>query len=346
MPYIEGRIVYVDPLRLVCDAIGIDGINLYEDVQYTNKGLKQSGDILHPEIGDVIIVELAEHGQKYLYKYYGQRTTTTKNLMAIQVGRGGNPNLNTNFPGDHVLTGPDGAWLSLLRGGLAGMGSSPLCQTLYLGLESLIRSVCQSYDVISAGSRIFSINTDNGIVTRLCFSGSDQLTADGYNNNPDATSENFEYQIDITSDAMTFFIGEIDDTTGKRVNNLTISLKPTGDVEFTCGPFIQGGLYSSGSFDIQMVDSGGKILYNKSVANNSLTHTDGGDKVLVKEVIDGNVIRTVTGDVYEMIKGTLEQNLNVHRKTVTINDLSTTINKVTAGFNMDSIQATPNAGIN
>lgn len=345
MQFVEGRIVYVDPSRLVCDAVGIDGHNLYEDIQYSNSGLKQSGSLYHPEISDVIIIELKEHGQKYLYKYYGQRTTTTQNLTAIQVGRGGNLNLNTNFPGDHVMTGPDGAWLSLLRGGLAGMGSSPLCQTLYMGLENLIRTVCQSYDVIGAGCRIFSTNTPEGVITRLCFSGTDQLTAEGYNSNPEATSENFEYQIDITKDAMTFFIGTIDPKTFKRVNNLTITLKPSGDVIYTCGKYIQGAMYSTGSIEFNILDSKQKSLYNMSIAHNDGLHAGGQDKVLLKETIIGDIIRNITGNVTEKISGTHETNRNLVIETANIFDTSATLKKMAVGFNMDSIQTTPSSGI-
>ena len=36
MSFTEGRIVYVDPTRLCCDAIGIDGSNYYEDITSTS----------------------------------------------------------------------------------------------------------------------------------------------------------------------------------------------------------------------------------------------------------------------------------------------------------------------
>lgn len=341
MKYTEGRIIYVDPSRLCCDAIAIDGFNFFEDIQYADSGLKQTGNILHPEVGDVITVEFSEDGQAKLHRYYSQRTRDNNNLTQFKAGLGGVLNINNIIPGDRTITGPDGSWLNLLRGRLASIGSTPLCQTVYVGLEGLIRTVCQNYDAIGSGFRIFSVNSgEAGITTRLCFSGTDQFLANAVQTNADALSENYEYQIDITSSGMTFFIGNIDPDSGKRVNNLVITLSPTGDVNYQVGQNIQGALYSNGGMSFYILDNSNNILYNKSIST-----TSDFSKIFMKEIIKGDVVREIDGNLSELITGTHTSNKDTEVSVVNTKDATITINKASIGLNVKDLSVTYNPGL-
>ena len=344
MRYVECRIVLVFPDRLCLDAIGINGYDFFEDISYSNSGMKQSGDLSHPESGDVILVELVDDNQAKLHKFYTQRSKDSSNMTNFHAGQGGPLNLKDQLPGDRTLTGPDGAWLYLLRGSLASMGTTPLCQTVYLGLENLIRTVCSQYEAIGSGFRVYSVNTDEGIVTRLCFSGSDQLVSKGIADNPLSLSENFEYEIDITSKGMTWFIGNIDPTTGKRINNFVLTINPSGEVHFLVGQNIQGALYPTGACTFKILDDNHNILYNKSIATNTLDGK-GAKNVLVKEVVVGDIVRQVTGNVFDQITGIHESNSHIRIATSVIQDISTTISKHSASVNLDNIETTPKSGI-
>lgn len=338
MRYLETRIIYVDPSRGVFDSITIDGYNWCKDVCYINSGLKLSGDVLIPEIGDIAIVSLEEDGQAIFHKYYKARTIDDNKLTKFIYGLGGNFKSNELINGDHTITGPDGAWLNLMRGGLAGVGVSSLCQTVYVALEGLIRTISQNVDFISSGIRFYSVNDNGSIITRACFSSSDRHFATGAQNNEDAVSENFEYQIDITKDGMTFFVGDIDSTTKKRNNNLVITLKPSGDINLQCGAQIIFDLYSNGGLSYKVVDQDHKIIYNKTVATN-------GDRVLVKEIVKGDVVRYVDGNIQEQATGTIDRQAQSLSNSATFIDNNSTTIRNSTGLNIKEIDLAPNANV-
>ena len=223
----------------------LDGISNFKDIKYINKGLMQSGDIYHPEIGDVVTIELDAAGQAKIKEFYSATTRNEYNQISYTPGK--SPFPDKSLPGDRKITGPDGAYLALDRGNRARLAGGPLAQTVYFGLEGLIRTICQNYEAIGSGFRVFSINNDGKVTTRLCFSSSDTYASQGFNNNENAESENFEYEIDITEDGISLFVGEIDAATGKRKNNFVGSINRAGDFNCTCGDFIQLSAYSNGS---------------------------------------------------------------------------------------------------
>ena len=127
-------------------------------------------------------------------KFYSARRYDEYGLVNNMVGK---KNIGTELPGDRITSGPDGAFLKILRGGIAGVGASPVAQTIYSALEGFVRTVALNYEVISAGSRIYSINDNGNITTRLCFNSKAKFFTEGANNNSGAEAENFEYQIDF-----------------------------------------------------------------------------------------------------------------------------------------------------
>lgn len=335
MKFMDCRIIFSDPSRHCCDAISTDGINLFENVNYAETGLKQSGKDYHPEIGDIIVIELSDDGQVRLHKYYSYVHSDSNKETSFQVGSGPSLNKNRELSGDLALTGPDGSWLNLIRGRLAGVGAGPMAQTIWAGMEGLIRNVAMNYDTIGSGLRLFSINDNGNVTTRLCFSGTDQLVTTGYNENPLSSSENFEYQFDITKDGFTIFVGNIDPTTHKRINNLTITFNPQGDIQVISGKNTIFNMYSSGASSFKMFDDLKNIVYNKSVALVP-NHTS----AFVKEYIKGNVVRKIEGNLDEEITGHHHKKVDTNMVNANIIDNTTVVNKTSSSLNIPSLEST------
>lgn len=335
MRYLDARIIYVDTSRLVCDAISIDGMTWIEDILYSNSGLKDSGDLYNIEIGDVIVVEIGEDGQSKLFKHYEGRKYNQDGLLESVVGIGGYLPKNKMLPGDRCITGPDGAFLNLLRGGFAAVGSSPLAQTIYLAIEGLVRTVAQNYEMISSGSRIYSINDAGKITTRACFNTTDICFSKGAKENKLLESENFEYQIDFTEDGLTIFVGDIDESTNKRNNNLVITLKRSGDINLICGKNIIFDIYSNGSCSFKMIDENQNIVYNKTVATSN-------GYSLVKEIMKGDFIRSIDGNFIEEITGSYERRSEISNSVSSINSINADLNIKSVGINMEEVQTKPN----
>lgn len=338
MNFHDARIIYIDVNRMCCDTISIDGNFYTEDVSYTNTGLKKSGALEHPELGDVAVIGTDDDGGSSIVRWYTARTTDDNNLTKFIAGHGGNLALNKHLPGDRVISGPDGAWLSLLRGKLATVGSSPLCQTIYAGVEGLIRTVCQNYDAMGSGFRVFSINSGDEVLTRLCFSGSDRNFVAGANTNEDAMSENFEYQIDFNKEGITLFVGDIDPITKKRNPNLTAYLKPNGDIKVVCGKNIIYDIFANGIMVTTVVDDSHKTVYEKTVGQIA-------GMALLEEKITGDVVRIITGNLYQSISGELVTDAALVRNKADVIDNVSKINIKKTGINDSKIEIAPDSKV-
>jgi hypothetical protein len=250
------------------------------------------------------------------------------------VGKAG---IGTELPGDRILSGPDGAILKLLRGGYAGIGASPLAQTIYLAIEGLVRTVAQNYELISSGTRCYSTNDAGNIITRLCFNSQEKFFSEGANENDGAEAENFEYQVEFSKDGFNIFVGEISED-GKRINNLVIRMEQSGDLHVLCGKYIIFNMYSNGGISLKMVDDNNNLVYNKSVAT-----ADG--MALINEVIKGDVVRYIDGNIYEEITG--DRNIKAAMSSVaaTVIESNSTLMKNDTGMNIDEINAAPVSGM-
>lgn len=337
MSYIQARIIYVDAIRNRFDAIALNGSGFYSDVEYLKTGSREKGEVDQPEIGDMAVLNSLKDGCYELERYYHQRSFNADSGLpsSVDIGRGASP-LAPNLPGDWQRRGPDGAFMSLLRGVTANLGAGPLCQTLYLGLEGLIRTVCQNYEAIGSGFRVFSINDGGEIMTRLCFSSKDHFVSRGVNENEEAFTENFEYQFDITADGFSLFVGEINPDTGKRHNNFILNIKQSGDLRVCIGEKTIFSIYDNGCAEFDVIDNSGKSLYHKSVA------TDG-VQALVEERIIGNYIRTVDGNLTENVTGDYQRKANNEITISNISDRTTVLNKQSATITVKDLEPAPSA---
>ena len=332
---LDAKVVYVDTDRKCCDAITIDGRSFIEDISYSNTGFKESGNIHHIESGDVIVVEIGEDGQAKMKKFYVARQTNDDNQPTFSGNGAQVPARVRELPGDQTISGPDGAFMSVLRGKLLSLGAGPLAQTLYSGLEGLVRTICQNYDFVSSGARIYTLNNNGDILTRVCISSTDLHMIKGATDNAESISENFEYQIDFSKDGISFFVGEIDKDSGKRKNNLVINIKQIGDISIICGDNIVFNMYSNGGITTKMIDNSGKVVYNKSVATN-------GEKVLMKEILTGDVIRLIDGNMFEEVTGMRSQKVDASILSASTIDNTSRINRSAAGINIKDLETVPN----
>jgi hypothetical protein len=67
------------------------------------------------------------------------------------VHRGEGPVVNE---GDQVMSGPDGNFIALRRGGVVEIGASPTAQRLYIPLQSVIRDIASGYSLNTAGGSL------------------------------------------------------------------------------------------------------------------------------------------------------------------------------------------------
>jgi len=339
MPFMHCRTCYVDTSRLVFDAISFDGNSFFKDVTYTNTGLKQSGSVAHMEVGDTVVIDVQGQGVNKLLEHYGSRQENKDGQVQNTVGRGGAPEAHRALPGDHFLSGPDGAFLELLRGGFAAIGASPLCQTLYLAVENLIRTVSLNSEAVTSGSRIFTIN-DNGVVTtRACFNSTDVCFSKGALTNPSLESENFEFQFDLTADGFTMFVGELDEETNKRKNQFVFTAKQNGDLHVISGDRILFSMYPSGALTFKMVDENRNVIYDKSVITTSE------DRVVVQETIKGDYVRLVDGDVYDEVTGTRNSKAALDHTAANVIEQSSMMNRKKSGMNISEIDIVPDTRV-
>lgn len=157
----------------------------------------------------------------------------------------------------------------------------------------------------------------------------------GATDNAESISENFEYQIDFSKDGISFFVGEIDKDSGKRKNNLVINIKQIGDISIICGDNIVFNMYSNGGITTKMVDNSGKVVYNRSVATN-------GEKVLMKEILTGDVIRFIDGNMFEEVTGMRSQKVDASILSASTIDNTSRINRSAAGINIKDLETVPN----
>ena len=344
MKLIDARVIFIDTNRNCLDAISTDGVSFLEDISYSKIGNKASGMEQIPEIGSLVVVKLSEDGQAEIYKNYQGRTRNDDSLVKFKNSLSDRE--KTSLPGDQGMTGPDGSFIKLLRGKVLQAGASPLCQTLYFGIENLIRTVCENYEAFGSGFRIYSHNVDGKIITRLCFTSLDTSIVNASIENTEAMSENFEYQIDITENNFVIFCGVLDPISKKRQNRIILELNPKDGISLKLGENISEDKQSThlyagfdGAISVELFDDNNKVIYNKSVA----TAGSGLSKVLVNEYINGDIVRLITGDLIEEIRGTHSAKITNQNIVAKIINKNSTLHRNTSGAFEDSINVSPSA---
>ncbi len=287
------KIVFVHPDRKVCDATTMDGYKYITDIQYSDLGVANGGAEITPNMGDVVVIESDSFNNHKIVERKPHRVSVD-GFPGYQTAHPGN-----QLPGDQTLFGPDGSFLKALRGQFASIGANPMCQTMFIGLEGLIRTLTKNYEFISSGARFYSINDNGKVTNRLVMTSEDSLLAKG-----DQTSELFELQIDLTEDGFSMIYGVPDQEKGTRTNKFLLNINSEEGLNIQFGDDVSNKKISTEfyiSFDgvvsFNLYSPNGIPVYTKNFT------TTEHDTVLINEFIDGTVIRKITGNLEEEVGG-------------------------------------------
>ena len=320
--YMIGTITYVDTKNCICHAVSDDGYRFPKNIQYLNVSSDGAGEIHHPSSGDTWVIKQMPDGSNFLEEQF----------TVSQVDEQGKPTRNLGIyskfmPGDKVWLAKGGAFLQLLRNGLTKIGVTPLCQIVFIKLESYTRWISRNIEILSSGFRLYSVNKDGENVTRLSLFLTDAMTS----KNRDQSSASSDFEIQVGKNAITIFFGS-KDKDGLRVNSGEINIETTGDVYLkqydkdrpTSKTLLRRVKYTAdGCSEDTVYGKFNEAIYNKKILRmkNAIESLNGvyrpkskleSPLVSVSEWIAGDYSLIADGNV----KFTAGQNLNVNGQNV------------------------------
>jgi len=146
-----GRIVNINPGRGTVDfrsqmsnqdRIDIPYLMPYYD-QYEGTGI-----YFNPEVGTTCICGTTSDGNSLIVGFVG----VDENGSYLC----GRPQGN---PGDITITGRDGNFMHIRRGGIVQIGSKSICQTVYIPIRNILQHFCENFELYSlAGTAKFSVD--------------------------------------------------------------------------------------------------------------------------------------------------------------------------------------------
>ena len=301
--YVNATINYVDTERNVLDAISDDGMRFFSKCQYLSVNPDGSGSIDHPSAGNTCVIKVQSDGSCYVEKIYNLCAVDENGVPVRNLGR------NAKFmPGDKVWLAKGGAMLALLRNGLVKIGVSPLCQMIFMKLESYTRWVSRNIEVNASGFRFYSVNDKGTNVTRLSIFLEDAMSKELR----DKSSECSDFEFVVKDKAITLMAGP-KDANGLRINRTMISLlqdgsltlyqadkdsKPTQRVRYT----------PDGSSEHLVYQPDRTPIYKKTVLRNPLNQKP---FVMVKEEVNGSYDLTVENGSFNL---TTSEDILLHSK--------------------------------
>jgi hypothetical protein len=306
--FVDAIIYYVDTINNVFDAISKDQIRHIKKCQYLEINPDGSGQIHHPSAGNCCIVRICPDQSQYLERIYTPSNVNENGIPTINLG----PNANF-MPGDKVWLAKGGAFLQLLRAGLTKIGVTPVCQMIFMKLESYTRWISRNIEILASGFRFYSVNEDGVTSTRLSFFLTDAMNTI----QRDQSSNASDFEIQVAKNAITIFFGP-KDKDGNRINAGELSLETTGDVYLrqydaskpTAKTIIRRVKYTAdGCSEDTIYGNKNEIFYQKNITRLKAA-IDGQSSpfvpktplqcpmVNVSELIVGNYTLTVDGDFH------------------------------------------------
>jgi len=159
-----GVIVAVDTEECVCTVRTETSEIFHENIPTATPGIHQesgTGLSYFPQGGETVLILTTGDGKRFILAYI----PTMDDGGSFDAGR-----INNN-PGDWKITGADGNFLDILRGGIVRLGSSNVCQTIYIPTRSLIHQISENLIIDTfAGSLEFNVARpeDNSDSKRSC----------------------------------------------------------------------------------------------------------------------------------------------------------------------------------
>jgi len=218
--YIFCVICFVDTKNNVFDAVSIDQKQFVRKCQYLEVTSDISGSIMHPSAGDTCIVRRGRDGSFSLEKTYVNSNVNENGIPTTNLGQ------HSKFmPGDKVWLAKGGSFLQLLRSGLTKIGVTPICQMVFMKMESYTRWISRNIEILTSGFRLYSVNKNGENITRLSLFLTDAMSKD----KRDQTSDASDFEIQVADSSINIFTGP-KDSDGNRANATQITLVNTGDL--------------------------------------------------------------------------------------------------------------------
>lgn len=145
-----GRIVDIHPERGTVDYRSEMTERYSYDIPYVYPYFDQvggSGYTFNPEVGTTAICLTTSEGRNVILGFIGVDEDGSY-LCGREQGN----------PGDMFITGRDGNFLIIRRGGIVQIGSKPLCQTVYIPTNNIIQNYSENFELYTlAGEMKFSV---------------------------------------------------------------------------------------------------------------------------------------------------------------------------------------------
>jgi hypothetical protein len=230
-------------------------------------------------------------------------------------------------PGDHVRMSPDGNYIAVLRGKENRMFGSEKAQISVIGLNDLVRIICEDYEQFN-GFGTFKVSNAEGRGNVEIRGGADQLTESG------GEEEQWTFHVDV-GDQGELFDMRVTTPEGKTLSQF--KLTPDGQIKLMAVKGIElinadgaprseeiGGDYYrrvGGSTKDRIAGSSTTIIEGEKVTRSSETEKKviGNDQV---KTINRNKIGQVGGNVNETVTGGDPLTANPTNKAVDIGVLN------------------------
>lgn len=283
MTYVNATINFVDTVNNVFDAISQDGLRFITNCQYLKINVDASGEIHHPCSGDTCVIKLMPDGSSNLEKIYTVTPVDSDGVPTLDLGP-----YSKYMPGDKLLIAKGGAFLGLLRNGLTKIGVTPLCQMIFMKIESYTRWISRNIEILASGFRFYSVNVDGENTTRLSIFLQDAMNSKMKN----ASSLSSDYEIVAQGHSLALMYGP-KDSNGNRINATTIDMVNSGAlfIDFTdpkTGKLVRELMFTPDGSSSDTIYNNDTAIYEKTINNL-------GDVVSVLEKISGDYTVIVEG---------------------------------------------------
>lgn len=326
--FVNATINFVDTERNVFDAISDDGMRFFEKCQYLSVNPDGSGKIDHPSAGNTCVIKVKSDGSCYAEKIYSLCAVDSEGVPVRNLGQ------HSKFmPGDKVWLAKGGAMLALLRNGLVKIGVSPLCQMIFMKLESYTRWISRNIEVNASGFRFYSVN-DKGInVTRLSIFLEDAMSKELR----DKSSECSDFEVVVKDKALTLMAGP-KDANGLRINRTMFTILQDGSVTLyqndkNSKPTQRVRYTPDGSSEHIVYDPLRNPIYTKKILHNPLNQNP---FVMVSEEVNGSYSLSVDNGSIDI---TASEDIVLHSKNFKSYAELTHAVEATANVNNVKIQA-------
>lgn len=325
-----GRIINVYPERGTVDWRSEMSEQYRNDIPYVMPYFDQSqgtGIYFNPEVGTTAICCTTSDGLPMIFGFIG-------------VDEGGSylsgrPRGN---PGDITLTGKDGNFIQIRRGGILQIGSTALCQTVYLPIRNILQQYAENFEIYTlAGTLKFN--------TLRAEDSSDGHSRCQYTMGIKEYADDKDNIIDIQSGSLdnSFIFSITTKDKGGGKNKISLTIDKSGNLNLTVGNDltakinhdlnlkIDHDLIITTKNDITM-DSQGDILLggDTSTMKSSTLSKVSSD---IKIVIDAPQIELTEGAQYPIMRYTLQMSEFFQAIATALNSLSIPVSIPIDAFN-------------